>query len=251
VNSLKCLSNNLTDPRKYRGRVRSSDLETFRVTVKETDLLVSAERDLSQEVLDVVWKYRRQIESYIKRDPEFKWSLTPRPVSPAAPRIVRAMAGAADAVGVGPMAAVAGALAEFIGRDMLHLSPQIIVENGGDVFLVTRVSRKMSIFTEARSMPRFINVLIRPEKTPLGVCTSSGLEGPSLSFGRADAVTVVSPSAALADAAATAAGNLIRSQGDVEKAIEFLRGIPHVTGAAVLAGGEMGFWGEIELVESV
>jgi len=251
VNDLKRLSSDSPDTfREYRRRVRSPDLVTFRVTVEETDLLISAETDLSREMLHAVWKYRRRIEAYIDTDPGFKRSLSPYPIGTAAPRIVRAMAGAADAAGVGPMAAVAGAIAEFVGRDFLQVSPQIIVENGGDIFLATNVARKMSIFTKARSLPHFINIMIRPEKTPLGVCTSSGREGPSLSLGRADAVTVVSPSAALADAAATAAGNLVRSQRDVEKAIEFLRGIPHVTGAVVLAGEKMGFWGEIELMES-
>ncbi len=241
---------NSEDPRKYRQRVKSSDLVTFRVTVKETDLLVSAETDLTQEVLAAVWKYRRQIETYIERDPEFKWSLSPYPVDPFAPRIVREMATATERVGVGPMAAVAGAVAEFVGRDLLHLSPQIILENGGDIFLVTRVERKLSIFTESHSLPSFIDILIRPEKTPLGVCTSSGTEGPSLSFGHADAVMVISPSAVLADAAATAVGNLVQSKRDVKKALDFFRGIPQITGGIILIDGEIGFWGEIELAES-
>ncbi|MBI5968693.1 MAG: UPF0280 family protein [Deltaproteobacteria bacterium] len=238
------------DPRRYRRRVKSSDLITFRVTVKETDLLVSAETDLTQEVLAAVWKYRHQIEGYIEKDPGFKESLVPHTVDGFAPRIVREMAKSAREVGVGPMAAVAGAIAEFVGRDLLPLSPQIILENGGDIFMVTRVERKISLFTESRSFPSFIDILIRPEKTPLGICTSSGTEGHSLSFGRADAVTVISPSAVLADAAATAAGNLVQSKGDLKKALDFLRGIPQLTGAAVLVDGEMGFWGEIEFVES-
>jgi hypothetical protein len=145
---------------------------------------------------------------------------------------------------------VAGAIAEFVGRDLLSLSPQIILENGGDIFLVTGVERKVSIFTESRFFPSFIDLRIRPERTPLGVCTSSGKEGPSLSLGRADAVMVVSPSAVLADAAATAAGNLVKSKRDVPQAIDFLRAVPQITGAAVLAGGEIGFWGEIELIEA-
>lgn len=234
------------DPRRYRQRVKSSDLVTFKVTVKETDLLVSAETDLTREVLAAVWKYRHQIEGYIAQDPRFKESLGPHPVDTLAPRIVREMAEATRKVGVGPMAAVAGAIAEFVGKDLLPLSPQIILENGGDIFLVTRTERKISIFTESPSFPAFIDLLIRPEKTPLGVCTSSGKEGPSLSFGQTDAMMVVSPSAILADAAATAAGNLVHSKKDIPKAIDFLRTIPQITGAAVLADGEVGFWGEIE-----
>jgi ApbE superfamily uncharacterized protein (UPF0280 family) len=160
------------------------------------------------------------------------------------------MAAAAKTVGVGPKAAVAGAVAEFVGRDLRQWSPQVILENGGDIYLVTRKPRRMSIFTENRSLPSFVDILIQPEQTPLGVCTSSGTEGPSLSFGRADAVTVISPSAVLADAAATAVGNLVQSKRDVQKALDFLGKIPQVRGGAVFVDGEMGFWGEIELIEA-
>ena len=236
------------DPRQYRQRVKSPDLVTFRATVKETDLLVSAESDLTQEVLAAVWKYRHQVEEYIEKDPGFKETLVPYPIHPFAPRIVKEMAAAAKTVGVGPMAAVAGAVAEFVGRDLMPLSPQIILENGGDIFLVTREPRTISIFTENRSLPSFVDILIRPRGTPLGICTSSGTEGLSLSLGRADAVTVISPSAVLADAAATAAGNLVQSKRDVQKALDLLRQIPRVIGGAVFVDGEMGFWGEIELV---
>ncbi len=248
---LSFVEGKLEDPRKYRQRVKSNDLVTFRARVKETDLLVSAETDLTQEVLAAVLKYRRQIEAHIERDPEFRWSLTPYTILPVVPRILKEMVEATQRVGVGPMAAVAGAVAEFVGKDLLSLSHQIILENGGDIFLVTKVERRVSIFTENRSLPPFVDVLIRPKKTPLGICTSSGTEGPSLSLGRADAVTVLSPSAVLADAAATAAGNLIRSRRDIKKALDFLRGIPQLMGGVVLVEGEIGFWGDIELVEPI
>ena len=235
--------------RTYRQRVKSADLVTFQVTIKETDLLISAEKDVAQEAHISVWKYRRQIEAYIKNEPSFKWSLTPWPVDIIAPEIVRTMASAAAAVGVGPMASVAGAVAEFVGRDLLQLSPQIIIENGGDIFLATQKKRIVSIFTEGSSSPSFIDIVIKPEKTPLGICTSSGKDGPSFSFGRSDSVTVIAPSAALADAAATAAGNLVRSGRDVMKALDFLRGTSDVVGAAVLVDGQIGLWGDIELLE--
>lgn len=240
----------MEDPRQYRQRVRSQDLVTFRVTVKETDLLVSAERDLQQEATSAVWKYRHLLEWYIAKDPGFKDSLAPYRVDPMAPQIVKEMAEAAAKVGVGPMAAVAGAISECVGRELSSISPQIILENGGDIFLMTRMERIASIFTESPLLPSFIDFRIRPEKTPLGIGTSSGKEGPSLSLGRADAVMVVSPSAALADAAATAAGNLVRSKKDIRKALDFLRGIPRVTGGAVLVDGEIGLWGDLELAEA-
>ena len=244
-----CRQSDSGDPRRYRERVKSPDLFKFQVTLKETDLLVSAEKDLTQEALAIVWKYRNQIEKYIAQDPQFKESLVPRTVDALAPPIVREMAAAGREAGVGPMAAVAGAIAEFVGRDLLDQSPQIIVENGGDIFLATKVKRKISIFTEKKSLPTYVDFWIDPKKTPLGICTSSGTEGPSFSFGRADAVMVISSSAAIADAMATAAGNMVHSRKDIHKVLDFLRGARQVKAGAVFVEGEMGFWGDLELAE--
>lgn len=237
------------DPRSYRQRVKSSDLTKFRVTLEETDLLVSAEKELAQETLALMWKYRNQIKKYISQDPEFKETLVPHKVNPLAPPIVLAMAEAGIKADVGPMAAVAGAIAEFVGRDLLCLSPQIIVENGGDIFLATKVRRKISIFTGGKYLPSYIDFWIDPEKSPLGICTSSGTDGPSLSFGRTDAVMVISSSAAIADAMATAAGNMVRSRKDIRKTLDFLKRIPEVATGAIFVDGEMGFWGDFELAE--
>ena len=244
-----CRQTDSEDPRHYREWVKSPDLFKFQVTLKETDLLVSAEKDLTQEALAFVWKYRNQIEKYITQDPQFKESLVPHPVAALAPPIVKEMAAAGREAGVGPMAAVAGAMAEFVGRDLMDQSPQIIVENGGDIFLATKVRRKISIFTEKKSLPTYVDFWIDPEKTPLGICTSSGTEGPSFSFGRADAVMVISSSAAIADAMATAAGNMVHSRKDVHKVLDFLRGARQVKAGAVFVEGEMGFWGDLELAE--
>jgi len=237
------------DPRHYRERVKSPDLVKFRVTLKETDLLISAEKDLTREALAVVWKYRNQIEKYIAQDPHFQESLVPYSVDRLAPPIVKEMAAAGREAGVGPMAAVAGAMAEFVGRDLMDQSPQVIVENGGDIFLATKVKRKISIFTEKKSLPSYVDFWIDPGKTPLGICTSSGTEGPSFSFGRADAVMVISSSAAIADAMATAAGNRVHSRKDIQKALDFFRGARYVKAGAVFVEGEMGFWGDLELAE--
>ena len=197
----------------------------------------------------IVWKYRNQIEKYIAQDPQFKESLVPHPVDALAPPIVKEMAAAGREAGVGPMAAVAGAMAEFVGRDLMDQSPQIIVENGGDIFLATKIKRKFSIFTEKKSLPTYVDFWIDPGKTPLGICTSSGVEGPSFSFGRADAVMVISSSAAIADAMATAAGNMVHSRKDIHKVLDFFREAGQVKAGAVFVEGEMGFWGDLELAE--
>lgn len=68
-----------------------------------------------------------------EKDPDFKLTLSPHPVLPGAPVIAEAMAASANLAGVGPMAAVAGAFAEFVGRDLMKVCAEVIVENGGDI----------------------------------------------------------------------------------------------------------------------
>jgi ApbE superfamily uncharacterized protein (UPF0280 family) len=90
---------------------------------------------------------------------------------------------------------------------------------------------------------------ISPEQTPLGVCTSSGTVGPSLSFGKADAVCILSKSAALADAAATAVGNVVKEKKDIELGLGVGKEIEGVQGILIIVQEKMGVWGGIRLVQ--
>jgi hypothetical protein len=146
------------------------------------------------------------------------------------------------------MAAVAGAIAELVGRDLLSRSKQVIVENGGDVFVRTRQPVIMGIYAGSSPLSRHIGLRVGGGGTPVGVCTSSGTIGHSLSLGAADAVCVVSPNCALADAAATAIGNRVNSAADISEAIAFGRGIGNVEGVVIIVGGRIGCWGAVELV---
>lgn len=235
-------------PRTYRRWVSDSDLVSFNITVKETDLLIRARRALHRKALRLVLKHRQALEQYIESHPAFAAALIPLPPEENAPFIVREMAEVAEKVSVGPMAAVAGAIAEAVGRDLMPFSPEIIIENGGDIFMKITAKRLVGIYAGESPLSGRIALEILPEDTPLGICTSSGTVGHSLSFGRADAVTVLSRSAALADAAATAAGNLIVDSADIEKGISFLEGIPGIEGAAIIRGEKMGLWGKLRIV---
>jgi hypothetical protein len=92
-----------------------------------------------------------------------------------------------------------------------------------------------------------IGIVIEPGETPLGICTSSGTVGHSLSFGKSDAVCVLSKSAALADAAATAVGNIVREKKDIERGLERGKEIEGVSGVLIIVGEKMGAWGDIHL----
>jgi ApbE superfamily uncharacterized protein (UPF0280 family) len=235
-------------PRTYRTRMKRSGLVGFRVAVKETDLMILAQRDLSNEVRNLVIQERQQLEAYGQKHPEFFTTLTPWPPDPYAPFLVRSMIDAAAAVGVGPMAAVAGAIAAQVGGALRAFSDEVIVENGGDIFMHLKHPATVSLYAGRSPLSHKVGLKIVPDRETWGVCTSSGTVGHSLSFGRADAACVVAGDVALADACATALGNRVPDASAVNEALDWLGGIPGITGAVVIVGEHLGAWGQIELV---
>lgn len=239
--------------RTYREAFSNKDLRGFRVIVRETDLYVSVDQssfspDLEQKVEKLILALRYDLETYISSDSEFKTTLQPHLLAPGAPVIARTMAAAANTAGVGPMAAVAGAFAETIGRELLKLSSEVIVENGGDIFMASPKKRLAGVFAGTSPFSGRLAVEVPPDKMPLGICTSSGTVGPSFSFGRADATVIISRSTALADAAASAAGNAVQTGEDVKKGIEVAKSIPGVLGAVLIKDDKMAVWGEFNIV---
>ena len=237
------------EERTYRDLVKTDDLVKFEVIVKETDLFVRAERDLSNEARESVLRYRHQLETYIVMNPEFQASLIPVKDDPHAPEMIREMIRTSQLSHVGPMAAVAGAMAEMVSKDLLKLSKEVIVENGGDIYLATSKERTVGIYAGHSPLSLKMGILIKPEETPLGICTSSGTVGHSLSFGKADAVCILSKSAALADAAATSVGNVIQEKKDIENGLERGKEIEGVLGVLIIVGEKMGVWGNIKLIK--
>ena len=235
--------------RSYRRRVSPRGLVPFEVRAKETDLWILAIQDLSQEALEEVLRLRHQLEGYIEGHPAFLNSYSPLPDDPMAPPVVRQMLAAALKTGVGPMAAVAGAIAEGVGSRLLQRSPEVVVENGGDVFIKALRTLRVAIYAGDSPLSMKIGLEIVPERTPLGVCTSSATIGHSESFGRADAVCVVARSCALADAAATALGNRVKGEEDLQEALEAARGIEGVEAVVIVLGEKLALWGDHPLVE--
>ena len=235
-------------PRTYRCWIKDDDLVSFNATIKETDLYIRAASNLEAEALKSVIKHRTPLEEYIKRHPFFLHSLEPCSVENDAPAIVGVMARAAQIAGVGPMAAVAGAIAEAVGEDLLVCTPEVVVENGGDVFTKISRTRLIGVYAGGSSFTGKIALEISPEETPLGVCTSSGTVGHSLSHGAADAVIVLSRSTALADAAATAIGNRVKSADDIDVAIGQAQAIDGLAGVVIIKDDKMGMWGSVKLV---
>ena len=235
--------------RTYRNQLDHDRLISFRVIVKETDLFIQACTNLDAQTKESILLHRGYIESFIQRHPDFSASLIPLQFGRPVPGIIANMLDAASRTGVGPMAAVAGAIAEHVGFDLLQFSEEIIIENGGDVFLRTHQPVTIGIYANRSPLNMRIGLKIDSCDGPRAVCTSSGTVGHSLSFGTADAVTVVSHSCAVADAAATAIANRVKQETDVQEAIYFGKDIKGVKGLVVIKNDKAGMWGDIHVVQ--
>jgi hypothetical protein len=218
--------------------------------VQETDLQIFTDRSLDKDFLkEKVHLYRRQIEDYISKDRRFLTSLKPIEVELNTPLIVKEMSQAAKTASVGPMAAVAGAIAKFLGRDLLRKGyKDVIIENGGDIFLKSNKMRIIGIYAGRSKLWNRLCLKIKPKDTPIGICTSSGTVGHSLSFGCADSVVVLSKNVSLADAVATACANRVKSPTDLQEALNFARSIRGVLGVVIIMKKNLISWGKVKFV---
>jgi len=267
------------EKRSYRDLFKGNNLKFFNICIFETDLSIGVSESccsfensfisenssranftgsssssnsiektmIYRTAIRSVRKYRQEIQEYIKVHPEFLTSLEPIVPKHGAALIVQKMCEAAQKAQVGPMAAVAGAIAELVGYDLLKYSDEVIVENGGDIFIKTDIARKIGIYAGNSPLSEKLALKILPEQTPAGVCTSSGTVGHSLSFGKADAVVIDSRDAFLADAVATSTGNRVKTPNDIEHALNYASNIEGVTGAIIIIDDKIGAWGDIEL----
>ncbi len=240
----------------YREKMKNPRMLSFTVNIKETDLWVAVDKEhyhhsLKQSLTDYIWQSRTRLEMFIKKNPEFRETLAPYVVaSTGAPDIVINMVRAGNLMNVGPMAAVAGAFAELAGLYLLREAKEVIVENGGDIFLKVLQPCRIGIYAGNSPLSQKIALEIRPEDTPLGICTSSGSLGHSFSRGEADAVVITSPSTPLADAAATAICNSVKTPADIKNAVENASKINGISGALIIMKDQMAAWGKIKLCKS-
>ena len=238
-----------TDRAAYR--LLHSGLVFSVVAYKESDLHIGAPEPLATRVWakakEALPEVRRPLDAYASAHPHFVKTLLPFPAMPDMPPIARAMALSSARVGVGPMAAVAGAVNDFLAPELLSLADELIIENGGDLYIKTKSERTVLVYAGASPLSGRLGIRV-PGGT-WGICTSSATVGPALSFGKTDAALVVAESSALADAAATGLGNRVVVCGDIGGALEWTLGISGVYGALAVLGGAFGAMGDLELVK--
>jgi hypothetical protein len=210
----------------------------------DLDLYVTASIEGAAEALA---QCRQELVDQILREPDFLGALEPLETLPDDTILIRQMKAAGFRAGVGPMAAVAGAVAGSVGAFLRKFNTDVIVENGGDLYLDLSEDRKVLIFAGDSPLSNRLALHVKAADTPLGVCTSSGRFGHSLSFGKADAAVAVSEDSALADAAATAIANMVQKADDLEAAMNFAASIEGLKGALVIVEGQVGLWGDLDV----
>ena len=229
-----------------------------RFQLKETVVTITSEKKYLPAAKDAIRSCRSDLEEFIRKDPFFAVTLDKyQPCQPAhpdasdIPEIAWRMTAAANRLGIGPMSAVAGTIASMAVEAMIRAgATYAIVDNGGDIALINDETVIVGIYAGESGTNVSIGLEIEPRDSILGICTSSGTIGHSISFGNADAVTVLSDDVSLADAAATAVGNAVDGAASIKDAFSIVGGVESITGGLIIAGGQIGIYGSVPIVEA-
>jgi ApbE superfamily uncharacterized protein (UPF0280 family) len=240
--------------RTYRTQFNSLRFSSFEVKYKETDLWIGIDSASFNEEIKAVAaakteELRKKLDTYIEKEPFFKKSLKPFSPAETAPAEAKEMAAATEIAGVGPMASVAGLFAREIGEAILQnfSVEEMVIENGGDIFAVIKNELVLSVFAGESPLSEQFGLVIPAETGKIGICTSAGTVGPSISFGKADAVVVICKDAVLADAFATGFGNKVKSPNDVEKVINQSEKYPEILSMLIICDDKVGIRGDFEI----
>jgi uncharacterized protein len=242
------------EPRTYRQQFNSKRFYSFLTVFRETDLWIGIDRnsykpEMKNVAFQKVVSLRNRLDEYIRVTPEFQNSLIPLVPGAQAPPETIEMATRTFRAGVGPMASVAGLFAQEVGNEIMRNFniEELVIENGGDIFMKLKENLVLSVYAGESPLSEKIGIIIPAAETPLGVCTSAGTVGPSLSFGKADAVMVACKSTALADAWATALGNRVKTSGDIESTLEYAEKFPEILSLVIICEGKVGIRGNFEI----
>ncbi len=232
--------------RIYRDVFRDR-LKNYEMSYKETNLYISACKDMKIEIFEYVRRLRAVLDLYISKRKEFLTSLEPIKFDKKADSIVKDMIKASKKASVGPMACVAGAFAQYVGNIILKECNECVVENGGDIFLKLDTQPTVGIYTENKFFKDRITIKLNKSKKPFGICASSAKIGPSLSKGRADLAVIIAEDAIFADGLATKTANMIVNKDDIKKAINFSKE-KDIIGCLFIKDDALGVWGDLSLV---
>ena len=258
--------------RSYRKAMGSSRFSSITFAVGESDLWIGYApqtidaKALATEGSRIVRKLRNEILNY--PDPSFLSSFVPleeegqkeaisnkkkkgyeNEIDSEHSSFIASMLNAANLSGTGPMASVAGAIAQEVGSALKKrfALEEIVVENGGDLYIDVLKPLPVTLYAGDNSLSGKVAIVVESQHCPLGVCTSSAKVGHSHSFGAADAVMVACHDAALADAYATSFCNIVREEADVQKVTELMNDKAEILSALVLLDTKLALCGQLEV----
>ena len=219
------------------------------MVLEETDLWVTGQKDLSGEILQYVQKLRTDIKNHARTHPGFISALKPLENQADGPEIVTRMSNASALLDIGPMASVAGGIAQMVAEKFSRQSPELVVENGGDIYMYSSRERTVGLLAEPGEGV-LLGLRIPPDKFPCALCSSSSRIGHSLSLGEGDLVAVMAPDGCIADAAATALANRLKGKKGLNKMLAYAQTLQEIGISGVFGqkDGEIGAWGDMELV---
>jgi uncharacterized protein len=224
--------------KNYRNRISFAQAVSFEVEVRETKLYIQAENDLSARAKDSVFRYRYQIEEYLRQHPAFRETTSPIQIFAVAPEIVRYTDLSSRVTGVAPMTCISGAIADFVGRDLGSESNNVIVCSGGDAYVRCSFPLEIYLYAEGSPLHEKLVVTLPAFKRPVGISTYVPGRG-------IHAVTVISRSACWASAFARDLGERLL-KGDrlgavLDRAESYtdVGGIVLIAGSRVVVGGDM------------
>ncbi len=240
--------------RSYRSRFSDDGRRWFCVKFLESDLWIGVDSgsyraSMEEDVYAFLVDLRRRMDAYLLMDPQYKAALTPYDAGLEAPNILKEMSRISHKTGIGPMSAVAGAVALRVA-DFLKEKfgvEEVIVENGGDIYASVAEDMDISVFAGQSPLSEKVGLHIPAAAFPCGICTSSGTVGPSLSLGSADAMMIVCQDVLLADSYATAMANRIKTVSDLQPVIESIQSIPEILGALAVKDDRLAVTGQYEL----
>ncbi len=240
--------------RRYREHFRNDRWAGFVVQQKESDLWIGVDKASFRPEMPAfceaaVITLRKEMEVYLAKDPGYAEALVPYDAGEEAPEILRRMAAVAQKSRIGPMSAVAGAVSLYVAEALKGRFPvrEVVIENGGDIYADVREEMDVAVFAGTSPLSEKVGLHIPASDVPLGICTSSGTVGPSLSFGQADAVMIVCRDVLLADSYATAFANFVRTPEDIQPVLERIENTEEILGALLIKDDKMGVVGQFEL----
>ncbi len=225
----------------YRNKIPLAQTTSFEIEVRETHLHIQAQTDLTAKAKDSVFRYRYQIEEYLRQHPAFREAGSPIQIYASAPEIVRYTDMACRLTQIAPMMCMSGAIADFVGRDLFGDSTDIIVSSGGDSFVRSAQPLQIQIYAQGSPFHDKLRLNLPLLKKTFGVSTYVPKRG-------VDAVTVLSRSGAWATSYASDIGMRLSSGEKLSSVLERAEKYEDVGGVLIIKDFKLITLGDLVLV---